>query len=93
MVMNAEWLEKRFFNFILWGVILQVGSSLLLACRERLFLQVAGSAMWLVGTAILLVGLAHYARAKGLHPAWCVLGLLSLPGLVVIVLVPARRIQ
>ena len=31
----------------------------------------------IVGTVLLTVGLVYYAKAKGRHPAWCVLGLLS----------------
>ena len=30
-----------------------------------------------VGTLLLFVGLAYYAKAKGRHPAWCLLALLS----------------
>ena len=38
----------------------------------------------LVGTALLTVGLVFYARAKGRHPAWGLMGLLSLIGLIVL---------
>lgn len=51
--------------------------------------QVAGHVienpiLLLAGTALLMVGLAYYARAKGRNPAWCLMGLLSLVGLIVL---------
>ena len=39
----------------------------------------------LVGAILFLVGLAFYAKAKGRHPAWGLVGLLSLIGLIVLV--------
>jgi len=38
----------------------------------------------LVGTVLLIIGLAYYARAKGRHPAWCLMGFLSVIGLIVL---------
>ena len=54
-----------------------------------LILQVAGQVMGqpivlLVGTVLLMVGLAFYAKAKGRSPAWCLMGFLSLIGLIVL---------
>lgn len=43
-----------------------------------------GAAAQLVGTVLLLVGLAFYAKAKGRHPAWCLMAFLSLIGLIVL---------
>jgi hypothetical protein len=45
---------------------------------------------FLAGTALLLVGLAYYAKAKGQHPVWCLFGLGSIVGLVVLSLLPDR---
>jgi hypothetical protein len=42
----------------------------------------------LVGTVFLTIGLAYYAIAKGRHPAWCILGFFSLPGLLVLACLP-----
>jgi hypothetical protein len=36
------------------------------------------------GTTLLIVGLLYYARAKGRHPAWGLMGFLSLIGLIVL---------
>ncbi len=36
----------------------------------------------LVGTVLLMVGLALFARAKARHPAWGLLGLLTIWGLI-----------
>ena len=38
----------------------------------------------LVGTGLLMAGLAFYALAKGRSPAWCLMGLLSIIGLIVL---------
>lgn len=54
-----------------------------------LVLQIAGNVIGqplvvLVGTVFLMVGLAYYAKAKGRSPAWCLMGFLSLIGLIVL---------
>jgi hypothetical protein len=38
----------------------------------------------LIGTALLLVGFAYYAKAKGRNPAWCLMAFLSFIGLIVL---------
>ena len=38
----------------------------------------------LVGTGLLIAGLAFYAKAKGRSPAWGLMGLLSIIGLIVL---------
>lgn len=38
----------------------------------------------LAGSILLLIGFAYYAKAKGRHPAWCLMALLSLIGLIVL---------
>lgn len=49
----------------------------------------AGAAVLAVcGTVSYMTGLAYYARAKGHHRAWCILGLFSLLGLTVILALP-----
>lgn len=41
--------------------------------------------LWfLVGIGFLTVGLSYYAKAKGRSPAWCLMGFLSIIGLVVL---------
>ncbi len=43
-----------------------------------------GLLLGLVGTALLLTGLAYYAKAKGRSPWWCLFAFLSLIGLIVL---------
>ena len=50
-----------------------------------------GLVIGLTGTVLLMVGLSFYARAKGHHPAWCLMGLLSIIGLIVLGLLPDRK--
>ncbi len=38
----------------------------------------------IIGTILLLFGFAYYAKAKGRHPAWCLMAFLSLIGLIVL---------
>ncbi len=40
--------------------------------------------MFLAGTALLLVGLLYYAKAKARHPAWGLFGFLGIIGLIVL---------
>jgi len=47
-----------------------------------LFLQNAW-VMWL-GTLLFVVGLAYYAKAKGRHPAWCLMAFLSIIGMIIL---------
>ena len=49
-----------------------------------------GMLAMLAGTALLLAGFAYYAKAKGRHPAWCLMAFLSIIGL--IVLLPEGRV-
>ena len=43
-----------------------------------------------IGTALFILGLGYYARAKGRHPAWCLMGFLSIIGLIVLALLKDR---
>lgn len=54
-----------------------------------IILQIAGRLIGqpvviIAGTVLLMVGLAYYAKAKGRSPAWCLMGFLSLVGLIVL---------
>ena len=55
------------------GIVLQIGGHLI---GQPLVL--------LLGTVLLVVGLAYYAKAKGRSPAWCLMAVLSLIGLFVL---------
>lgn len=53
--------------------------------------ETVGLIVQIAGTILLIVGLSFYARAKGRHPAWGLLGLLSIIGLIVLAVLPDRR--
>ena len=55
------------------GIVAQIAGHLM---RQPLVL--------IVGTVLLMVGLAYYAKAKGRSPAWCLMGFLSIIGLLVL---------
>ena len=55
------------------GIILQILGAL-----------TPGPGLELLGTVLLTLGLAYYAMAKGRSPAWCLLGLLSIIGIVLL---------
>ena len=63
------------------GIILQMVGQIMRTLPDP---QVRGSLVLLVGTVLLLVGLAYYAKAKGRNPAWCLMAFLSLLGLIVL---------
>ena len=63
------------------GIILQIAGRFMMEFPER---EGMGIAIGLLGTALLLVGLAFYAKAKGRHPAWCLMAFLSIVGLFVL---------
>ena len=62
------------------GLLLQIGGRGAMANgSERLgFLAIS------LGTVLLMIGLVHYAKSKGRHPAWCLMGFLSIIGLIVL---------
>ena len=89
--MFGKWFERRFFECIFWGVILNIGGGLLSICWSHPFLEILGYFMVVTGIGLMMAGLAFYSRSKGRHPAWCILGLLSILGLLVIVLLPPKK--
>ncbi|MGO9115406.1 MAG: SHD1 domain-containing protein [Thermoguttaceae bacterium] len=44
--------------------------------------------VFIVGTFLFVAGLAFYAKAKRRHPAWCLMGFLSLLGLIILACLP-----
>jgi len=85
-----ELLEKRFFGCIFWGIILNLGGAMLAVLQHFPFIKALGWVMLLVGFGLMMIGLAFYVRSKGRNPAWCILGILSILGLLIIVLLPAK---
>jgi hypothetical protein len=58
-------------------------------CATGLLLQGVGRAMHssgisLLGSALFVAGLVFYAKMRGLHGAWCLLGLLSYLGFLIL---------
>src|SRR5262245_55219449 len=64
------------------GIILQIAGNVM--ARPGSSSIGAGIAVLLVGTVLLIVGLAYYAKAKGRSEVWCLMGFLSLIGLIVL---------
>jgi hypothetical protein len=73
--------NKLSFGFGIPGIILQIVGQLVRLSPER---ETIGSLTLLVGTVLLMIGLAYYAKAKGRSPAWCLMGFFSLIGLIVL---------
>jgi LPXTG-motif cell wall-anchored protein len=77
------------------GLILQIGCmtlSRILAPKtgehtEWFALLAAGS---LIGVLLLIVGLRHYAKAKGYGSEWGLLGIFSLLGILILVALPDK---
>jgi hypothetical protein len=62
------------FVFGVPGLVLQVVGNLMLSAQPRSGL---GFVVGLGGTVLLLTGFSYYAKAKGRHPAWCLMAFLS----------------
>ena len=64
------------------GFVLQFAGLLVKNFRPEL--ARLGSVLLLLGTALLMAGLAYYAMAKGRNPAWCLMAVFSLLGFIVL---------
>lgn len=79
------------------GLLLQVGSIVMSGIMNALTGGGSGVAAivffstLVVGTGLLIVGLAYYATAKGQSAAWCVLGFLGIIGLIILAALPDRH--
>jgi len=75
---------KKFNNISLLvgipGLILQIAGHMMRNAKQ----EGIGVLLLVVGTAMLLVGMVYYAKAKGRNPAWCLLAFLSFIGLIVL---------
>ena len=65
------------------GLLMQIGGRVMMVTSPD-ELQLIAAAIVVVGTALLMAGLALYAMAKGRNPAWCLMAFLSLIGLIVL---------
>lgn len=73
------------------GLVAQFAGNLMVLFRPEL--AGLGMGLLILGTALLMGGLAFYAVAKGQHPAWALMGLLSLLGFIVLGLLPDRSVE
>lgn len=72
------------------GIILQFVGNLL---RLNKTYDAIGVLVLVIGTLLLIGGLAYYAKAKGRSPAWGLMGFLSLLGLLVLALLKDQTID
>jgi hypothetical protein len=83
VAMNAN--ENR--KSLVWGVsgiVVQIAGMVLTSVSETRFLSSIGLIVMSAGFALLTAGLVYYAKAKGRHPTWGFMGLLSGIGLIVL---------
>jgi hypothetical protein len=71
------------------GLVLQIGGNAAVqlsktAAANAHSIAGIGAIACLIGTVLFLVGLAFYAKAKGRHPAWCLMAFLSIIGVLVL---------
>ena len=81
---------KRYNNLSLAlgvpGIILQIVGNVIAQANPGTPLGVWGIPISLIGTALLIAGLAYYAIAKGRSGWWGLLGFLSCIGLIILAL-------
>jgi glycerol uptake facilitator-like aquaporin len=70
------------------GLILQIAGNVMM--RSGPDKEGVGLLVGIIGTALLMGGLMMYARAKGRSPAWGLMGLLSIIGLIVLAMLEDR---
>ena len=80
--MIAEFNRKSFY-FGLPGIALQIAGNIL-AHSTTQATSIMGAVILLIGTILLLTGFVYYAKAKGRHPAWCLVAFLSFIGLIIL---------
>ncbi len=75
------------FVFALPGFVLQIIGRMWCDSPEKFQL---GLLTLVVGTGLVLLGFANYAKSRGRHPAWCLLAFLWFPGLVILAMLDDR---
>ena len=77
---------KRYNNLSLViaipGIIIQVAAQLMMQGEQSNL----GLLVSLIGTVMVLIGFAYYAKAKGRNPLWCIVGVFSCLGLLIMAL-------
>ncbi len=71
--------------FIGIGLLVSIGATFLLPAGALLAIA------RLIGYVLVIVGCVFYAKGKGYHGAWGLLGMLSLLGLLVLICFPDKR--
>ncbi|MHC4145205.1 MAG: DUF805 domain-containing protein [Planctomycetota bacterium] len=66
------------------GIILQIAGNVIIQTNQETGGGLLGVPVLLVGTALLVAGLAQYAIAKGRSGWWGLCGFLSLIGLIIL---------
>lgn len=81
------------------GIAMQIGGRLMVISekdnrnprtKSDSTTDAIGTLLMLTGTVLLILGLSMYARAKGHSPWWCLMGVLSIIGLIVLAALPDR---
>lgn len=89
-------LNRKSLTFGIPGIILQLAGNVMANMgtsnpqNPNWAMALGGLAVALVGTALLIYGLALYAQAKGQSGWWGLMGLLSCIGLLVLALLPDK---
>ncbi len=75
------------------GLILQIiGATVAAMGAKEETPSLLGVLISLIGSGMLIIALAYYAKAKGRHWAWCLFGFLSLMGILVLFLLADRAV-
>jgi hypothetical protein len=77
------------FMFGIPGIALQIAGRFIVDSQQPGPRLLGGLSM-MCGTVLLVIGLSYYAKAKGRSSAWCLMGLLSIIGLLVLALLKDR---
>jgi len=62
------------------GLIMQIAGRFMMDSEQGTL----GALITVLGTVMLLVGFAYYAKAKGRNPMWCLAAFLSVIGLIIL---------
>jgi hypothetical protein len=86
--------NRKSFYFGIPGLILQIAGNITTNFfKEQFPLAAIGVLALFAGTGLLIAGFAYYAKAKGRHPAWCLMALLSIIGLIILGLLKDKSVQ
>jgi hypothetical protein len=86
--------NRKSLMFGIPGIVLQLAGNFMMPSVDQAGASGAallGLCVALLGTALLIVGLGFYAKGKGHHFAWGLMGLLSIIGIIVLAILPDRN--